>query len=503
MREVRIYNTLGGHLVPLRPLSPPRVSMFVCGITPYKPSHIGHARAAIVYDVVAKFLRRVGYHVFYLQNVTDIDDKILRTATEEGRDWHTVSEENFESYLRAMQHLHVDSVNFYARCTDYIAEIIEQVRTLIEKGHAYASGGDVYYDVGTFPAFGALSGQRLEMLEAGVRVEVNPNKRSPEDFALWKGEKLGPRWSSPWGEGRPGWHIEDTAIAVNILGPRYDIHGGGMELKFPHHEAEIAQAEAATGKAPLASIWMHHNMLNMRGEKMSKSLGNVVSLDATLRRVSPEVLRYFLLSAHYRSPLDYAGEESLEEARRSLQTLQVVYARLRAQAEESLGGTFPREVQPTPGSRVYVRDLAEWIELVPRIYMADPEHQRGDRVEEDMMTALANDFSVREATASLFSFASEVHALLESRGPSLREEELASLVRPFVLATEVLGYFPREGTSGSNAPLAAAIELVIEARARAKEHKDFAEADRIRKTLSEAGIEIEDTGRGTRWRIRS
>ena len=503
MRAVRIHNTLGGQIEQLAPLSPPRVSMFVCGITPYKPSHIGHGRAAVVYDVVAKLLRRVGYHVFYLQNVTDIDDKVLKIATEEGRDWNAISEGNFQSYLQSMRRLHVDSVNFYARCTDYVNEILEQIETLIAKGHAYASDGDVYYDVGSFPAFGALSGQRMEMLEPGVRIEVNPRKRAPEDFALWKGEKLGPRWKSPWGDGRPGWHIEDTAIAVNVLGSRYDIHGGGMELKFPHHEAEIAQAEGATGKSPLASIWMHHNMLNMRGEKMSKSLGNVVGLDETLRQFRPEVVRYFLLSAHYRSPLDYLGPESLEEAGRALETLRVGYDRLISQIEENLAKTFPREVQFPGGGRAYFQDFREWIDRAPLLYPADPQHRSGDRVEDEMMNALLDDFNVREATARLFSFNSELHATLEAQGRSLQEQDLVALLRPYDLASTVLGYFSPARSRDSAASLSAAVELALECRAQAKQRKDYAEADRIRKQLSEAGIEVEDSAHGAKWRLKT
>ena len=475
---VRIYDTLREKVVPLEPLVPPRVGMFVCGLTPYKPSHIGHARTFVFFDTVARFLAQEGYHVFYVQNVTDIDDKILRVASEERVDFSVVAERNFAQYLRDMDRLGVRSVNLYARCTDYLPEILEQIQELVDREMAYEAGGDVYFDVSRFPRFGALSKQRKEDLQPGARVEVDPRKRSPEDFALWKSAKEGePRWESPWGPGRPGWHIEDTAITVNVLGPRYDIHGGGTELKFPHHEAEIAQAESATGESPLASIWMHAGVLTMQGEKMSKSLGNVLDLSSALSQVAPDVLRFFLLSGLYRSPLEFAGTASFEEAERAYRTLERPYRRgeeLWREAREDGGPTLPEEVKA--GSR---------------------------RTVDRMVEALRADFNIREATAALYGWSREVGARWASVEPR-RRADLDVELAPYRFARDVLGYF----SAGTYAPPAAPgdllnslVEDLLKVRQRARERGDFGEADRIREELADLGIRVEDSPRGPSWRL--
>lgn len=496
VREVRVHSTLAGKLVPLEPRVPPRISLFVCGITPYKPSHIGHARTMVFFDVVARFLSHLGYHVFYLQNVTDVEDKILRQATEEGVDPKLVSERNFTDYLGEMNALGVRSVNLYARCSDYIPEIIAQIETLIAKGHAYASEGDVYYSVGTFPTYGRLSGQRTEELQPGARVEINPKKRAPEDFALWKSERMGPTWESPWGKGRPGWHIEDTAITVNVLGPSYDIHGGASELKFPHHEAEIAQAEAATGQSPLARIWMHTGLLNMHGEKMSKSLGNVLPTGEALRIARPDVLRFYFMSAHYRAPLEFTGPASFEEAERAYQTLEGTYQRLR-EAAARLAPSAPadRGAEATPSWLDQVRH-------VEKTRVPDLAHDRGDQVTEAMVASLCNDFSIREATASLFAWSSEVNSRLAAEGDRLTFEEVVALMGPFRFAENVLGLFSHLGGTGNNTTLSKLVEMALEARTRARARKDYAEADRIRDELHAAGIQVEDSGGKVRWTVR-
>lgn len=477
---VSIYDTRREAVVPLEPLAPPRVGMFVCGVTPYKPSHIGHARTFVFFDVVARFLRQQGYHVFYVQNVTDIEDKIIRQAAEEGVPSATVSERNFLQYQRDMETLGARSVNLYARCTDYLPEIIEQIGQLITRGLAYPVDGDVYYEVAKFPAFGALSKQRTESLQAGARVEVDPRKRAPEDFALWKGAKPGePWWESPWGHGRPGWHIEDTAITVNVLGPRYDLHGGGAELKFPHHEAEVAQAEGATGESPLAAIWMHAGLLNMRGEKMSKSLGNVISLEETLKTFPPAVLRHFLLSGLYRSPLDYAGPTTLEEARRSFETLSAPYLRLLDLRSDVVG-------RGGEGHRL------------------GPELLRASESTVTAMTAaMSQDFNVREATSALFTWTRKVQETLTS-SEAWEVAALDGLLAPYRWADEVLGTFGLiVRPTSPPADLGALVEVVLKARQRARARGDFSEADKLRAELSEAGITVEDGPKGPRWRRSS
>jgi cysteinyl-tRNA synthetase len=502
LREVRIYNTLEAKVVPLRPLAPPRVYMYSCGITPYKPSHIGHARFAVIYDVVARFLRYLGYHVFYIQNITDIEDKVLKTATEEGVDWRVVIERNLRLYLSQMRELGCTSVNMYPRCTDFIPEIIDQIEMIIKNGHAYAVEGDVYFDVSSFPAFGKLSGQRLDKLEAGARVEVNDRKRHPEDFALWKGERIGPRWESPWGPGRPGWHIEDTAMTVNILGPRYDLHGGGAELKFPHHEAEIAQAESATGKSPLASIWMHNGLLNMHGEKMSKSLGNVLGIDEAFRLVPPMALRFYYLSAHYRTPQDYLGPESLYEAKRSFDTLQSSYSRLMDFAEGRLKKDLPKLWKAPDGSVNDVQTVKDWVEAAFDALPRDPKASSADGAEEAMVAALCEDFQVREAVAALFGWANEVGTVISKPSAELTETEVLRLFRPFVFAERVLGLSFQTPASSATATIAPLVELALKARTLARSKGDYAESDRIRKELSEAGIVVEDSASGPKWRLK-
>jgi len=316
MRRVHLYDSMSRETRLFVPITPPKVGLFVCGLTPYDDAHIGHAKLAVTFDVVARALRRWGYRVFYVQNVTNLDDRLIQRGGERGIDPLELADRYTRHWLAAMQTLGVSSVNYYPYATDYVPEIIAQVQALVDRGFAYVSEGSVYYEVAKFPAYGKLSGQRIEDQRAGTRIEVDASKRAPEDFVVWKAATPGePSWESPWGPGRPGWHIEDTAITVRLLGARYDIHGGAVELKFPHHEAEIAQAEAATGESPLVRFWMHIGLLNMKGEKMSKSLGNVVGLAETLEEFGPDVLRFFYLNAHYRSPLEFVRDKSLPEAR--------------------------------------------------------------------------------------------------------------------------------------------------------------------------------------------
>jgi cysteinyl-tRNA synthetase len=482
LHPVRIFDTLRGELVSLEPLVPPRVGLFVCGLTPYKPSHIGHARSFVFFDLVARFLRYVGYRVFYVQNVTDVDDKLIRQAHEEGGDIFTVSERNFRAYLRDMDRLGVRSVNLYARCTDYMPEILRQVQDLLDRGFAYQVDGDVYFEVSRFPRFGALSRQRREDLLAGARVEVDPRKRAPEDFALWKSAKPGePWWESPWGPGRPGWHIEDTAITVNVLGPRYDIHGGGAELKFPHHEAEIAQAESATGQSPLASIWMHAGLLLMQGEKMSKSLGNVLDLSEALREVRPEVLRYFLLSGLYRSPLEFQGPASWQEAEKAHRSLTAPWHRI----NELLGDL-------DEGDEASAGTVSPWT-------------AEATRVRDSVVAALSEDFNIREATAALFGWSRRVQSILSGSPEPRRREDLLTLRAPYDLAQEVLGYLtldPAPPVRSPPAELTELVELLVRLRQEARQRGDYAQADRIRTELAERGISLEDGPGGTRWSAR-
>ncbi len=474
MRPFRVYDTLSGEVRPFHPRAPPRVGLFVCGLTPYAEAHIGHGRTAITFDVVARALRRWGYRVFYVQNVTNLDDKLIERGKESGRDPLEIAEFHFQGWLRAMELLDVRSVNLYPFATDFLPEIVRQISELIGRGFAYPANGDVYYEVARFPAYGRLSGQRVEALRPGARVEVDPRKRAPEDFAIWKGAKPGePSWPSPWGPGRPGWHVEDTAITGRLLGEQYDIHGGGAELKFPHHEAEVALAEGAWGKPPLVNYWMHAGLLEMRGEKMAKSVGNVVALDEALHRFGPEVLRYYFLSANYRSPLSFEEGKSLEEAREAYATLAAPYRRLR---EELLRGGLTRSGRELP------TDLARNATELP----------------ERLDSLLAEDFNTREAVASLFGWSRSLNEWLPKL-EGLSGAALVTLGAPYRWASEVLGLFPERGLARAPTELTALVEVAIQARARARGRGDFAEADRIRDELLAAGIVLEDQGSATRW----
>ncbi len=480
MRRFQVYDSMSRSVRTFVPIEPPRVGLFVCGLTPYAESHIGHGRTFVFFDVVARALRRWGYRVFYVQNVTNLDDKLIVRAGEEGVDPLALAERHFAGYHAAMQALNVRSVNLYPFATDYIPEIRAQIQALVDRGFAYAARGSVYYSVAKFPAYGRLSGQRLEEQRAGARVETEPGKEAPEDFVIWKAATPGePSWESPWGPGRPGWHIEDTAITGRLLGPRYDLHGGGLELKFPHHEGEIAISEAATGQAPLVNYWMHAGLLTMKGEKMAKSLGNVVKLDAAIEEFGAEVLRFYYLNSLYRNPLDFELGKSLPEAREAHARLFEPRRRIRAALRPS-----------DPSAEAAARE-----ELPPEVA------REASELPERLDAVLADDFNTREAIAHLFLWARTIGGL----GPDLgrfSEEALGLLETPYLWAEEVLGLAGGTPSDEASGPLAALVETALAARRRARGRGDFAEADRIRDELKAAGIALEDAPGGvTRWRV--
>jgi cysteinyl-tRNA synthetase len=474
LRPFSIYDSLSRSVRRFAPITPPRVGLFVCGLTPYAEAHLGHGRTFVTFDVIARAIRRWGYRLFYVQNVTNLDDKLIARAAQEGVDPLVLAERHFARYEAAMRRLGVRSVNLYPFATDYVPEIVQQIAELVRKGYAYAVGGSVYFEVARFPAYGRLSGQRREEQRPGTRVEADANKRAPEDFALWKGATPGePAWDSPWGPGRPGWHIEDTAITVRLFGPRYDIHGGGLELKFPHHEAEIAQAEAATGEAPLVNYWMHAGLLTMKGEKMAKSLGNVIPLDTAITEYGGEVLRFYYLNAVYRNPLDYESGRTLEEARTAYRALlapaQRIAEEIARRSPEAGGLELPAELSARA--------------------LALPEALDG---------ILAEDFQTREAIAALFAYGRELGPWLE-RLPTLSANALTELLGPYLWAAEVLGLGEEPAGPAAPAEWGPVVGVALEARARARARGDFAEADRIRAELAEAGVVLEDSGGTTRW----
>jgi cysteinyl-tRNA synthetase len=474
MRRVTIYDTLSRETRVFAPIVPPRVGLYVCGLTPYTAAHVGHGRTFVIFDVVARSLRRWGYRVFYVQNVTNLDDKLIARAAENNDEPLALAERHFLGFLRSMERLGVRSVNYYPFATDYVPEILEQIRGLVDKGFAYvAEGGSVYFSVGKFPRYGALSGQKVAALQPGARVEVDERKRAPEDFVIWKAATPGePSWESPWGPGRPGWHVEDTAMTGRLLGARYDLHGGGLDLIFPHHEAEIALSESATGEAPLVNYWLHSGLVAMAGEKMSKSLGNVSSLEQAIDDYGPGVLRFYYLNAHYRSPVDFLPGQTLEEAREAYGRLTLPSDRIRE--------ILDRDGAERPGDPL-------------------PEHlaSAAEELVERLDSTLAEDFNTRESIALLFGWTRTVSEVVP-RLANLSGEALETLAGPYDWGQETLGLF-EHGASGRAGAWAAVVPLLLAARTRARARGDFAEADRIRDELAAAGVRVEDGADGPRW----
>ncbi|HTZ62367.1 MAG TPA: cysteine--tRNA ligase [Thermoplasmata archaeon] len=474
MRRVTLYDSLTREVRGFAPIAPPRVGLYVCGLTPYAPAHVGHGRTFVIFDVVARALRRWGYRVFYVQNVTNLDDKLIARASADDDEPLALAERQFLGFLRSMERLGVRSVNYYPFATDYVPEILAQVKALVDRGFAYvADDGSVYFEVAKFPRYGALSGQKVEALLPGARVEVDRRKRAPEDFVIWKAATPGePSWESPWGPGRPGWHVEDTAMTGRLLGARYDLHGAGLDLIFPHHEAEIALSESATGEAPMVNYWMHSGLLALRGEKMSKSIGNVASLEEALDGFGGGVLRFYYLNAHYRSPLDFLPGKSLEEAREAYGRLAGPADRI-AEILERDGTERPGE--PLPAS---LEDAAE-------------------NLVEQLDATLAEDFNTREAIALLFGWTRTLgeHA---AELPRLSGAALDELAQPYAWARETLGLFERTA-AGPTGGWAVVVPMLLEARARARTRGDYAEADRIRDALRAAGVVLEDGSGETRW----
>ncbi|HYK92746.1 MAG TPA: cysteine--tRNA ligase [Thermoplasmata archaeon] len=476
MRRFTVYDSLTRESRLFVPLVPPKVGLFVCGLTQYADAHIGHAKTAVTFDLVARALRHWGYRVFYVQNVTNIDDRLIARGGMEGVDPLVLADRHFMAWQLAMGRLGATSANYYPHATDYIPEIIAQVSQLVAGGFAYESMGSVYYDVAKFPAYGKLSGQRTEASRPGTRIEPEPGKRAAEDFVLWKAATPGePTWERPWGPGRPGWHIEDTAITVRLLGPRYDIHGGGLDLKFPHHEAEIAQAEAATGESPLVNYWMHAGLLTLSGEKMAKSVGNIVGLNESIDRYGPMPLRLYYLNVHYRSPLDYVPGKSLEEAveayERLMQPWRPLAAELEAAGLDRPGSELPEDVAEASNDALATMD-----------------------------DSLADDFNSRESLARLFTYG---RGLVEwtHRLESLSSTALIQLAAPFRWAEEVLGIGLEATASALAARVAPVVEVALDARRRARSRGDYAEADAIRAALLSAGIAVEDHGERATWRV--
>lgn len=463
---LHIYNTLSRKKVVFTPIDPGMVRMYVCGMTVYDLCHLGHARVMVVFDVVARYLRYSGFKVTYVRNVTDIDDKIIQRAEQHGESIAALTERYITAMHEDEKALGVYPPDIEPRATAAMADIIQMITTLIAKDLAYVGGtGDVFYAVAAFKGYGRLSGKQLDDLRAGERVDIDEAKRDPLDFVLWKMAKPGePSWPSPWGEGRPGWHIECSAMSTRCLGNHFDIHGGGMDLQFPHHENEIAQSEGATG-CTFVNVWMHNGFVRVQEEKMSKSLGNFFTLREILAQYRPEVIRFFILNSHYRSPLNYT-EDHLKEAQAALNRL---YTALRGlDNEETL--------------------LAESIDPV---------------FESRFKSAMDDDFNTAESIAVLFDMAREINRLkvVDPLKAHFLAHSMRCLAHVIGLLTDDPEHFLQGGIQGTDTGLdAAAIDRLITQRLDARAAKDFKEADRIRDLLSAAGIVLEDALGVTSWR---
>jgi cysteinyl-tRNA synthetase len=472
---LQLHNTLTKRKEPFVPRDEGRVGIYLCGVTVYSEPHVGNLRNVVVFDVLRRHLSASGYQVLYVRNYTDVDDRIIEAAGHDPLRAFVVAERWTRVYEEIVAALGVLPPDIAPRASGHIPEMLELISRLVEVGLAYQAGGDVYFAVGKWPQYGKLSGRDLAELKAGARVEVNPDKRDPLDFALWKGAKPGePTWDSPWGPGRPGWHIECSAMAGKYLGRGFDIHGGGEDLVFPHHENEIAQSEGATGE-PFARYWVHNAFLELKGEKMAKSVGNVVSPRELLRRHRGVVLRYALLGAHYRSPLEFS-EEVLADAAASYDRL----ATFATNAARALSGH--REGGDGPGG----------VERDP-----DPASPRG-RFE----AALDDDLNVPAAMAVLFDLVAEANPLIGKleHGDTGVAGELRDRFATFLGLAGRLGFTPLDDLPDP-AAFRPVLDLLLDLRERARGSRDFAVADAIRDRLAEAGIRVEDRPGGPRWHL--
>ncbi|MBW2028215.1 MAG: cysteine--tRNA ligase [Deltaproteobacteria bacterium] len=482
---IRFYNTASRKKEDFVSLREGKVGMYVCGVTVYDLCHIGHARSAIVFDVLARYLRARGYDVTYVRNFTDVDDKIIQRAKELGKDSKELAEEYIEAFYEDMGRLGVLNADKEPRATEHVDDMIEMIKTLIDKGYAYVQGGDVYYSVETFKEYGRLSGRRLEDMKAGSRVAVDDKKRHPMDFALWKAAKPEePRWPSPWGPGRPGWHMECSVMSNHFLGATFDIHGGGKDLLFPHHENERAQSIAANG-GEFARYWIHNGFVTVESEKMSKSLGNFLTVRDALEMYHPEVLRLFLLSKHYRSPIDFSKEHVLDLQSglvRIYRTIQRIRSIAGTGSEPgSLPSAPPLQSEPPPGFL------------------------------EDFVGMMDDDLNTAGAIGLLFEKVKEMNRLMDERGASIPQadrERLGEGLEQLLLAGSILGILAEDPDdffkelSGQREEMDPEwIGRLIEERSRARAHKDWARADEIRDRLRNMGVVLEDGPEGTTWRL--
>lgn len=480
MRELRVYNTMKRDKEVFKPVTEGQVKIYCCGVTPYNHPHIGNARPFVTWDVIRRFLTHLGYQVTYVQNFTDVDDKIINAANGEGVAWDVISNRYIEAYYEVMDKLHVRRADVYPRVSTEMPEILTMIQKLIDNGYAYTLNGDVYYRVNKFENYGALSGRTLDEMEAGARVDVNDEKENPMDFALWKSVKPGePSWDAPWGPGRPGWHIECSAMSDKYLGQEFDFHGGGSDLIFPHHENEIAQSEGCSGHHPMVRYWVHNGFITINQEKMSKSLNNFFLVRDILESYTPDELRYFLLSTHYRSPLDFS-DERLEESRRSLERLATSIENIKYLATCKEG--------------VCDKEAAELI-------------LKAKEAKEAYEEAMCDDFNTALASAALFALAKDIniyYQFVQSSDGKVCHSALQKVRDIFFFMTDTLGVLDDvwNGSTADEGAYEDLMEAILTIRQKAREEKQYAIADFIRDELGKLGVVIEDSPQGARWKKR-
>lgn len=486
---LKVFNSLTKHKEEFQPKDPQKIKMYVCGVTPYNHPHIGNARPFVTWDVIRRYLEHRGYNVFHVQNFTDVDDKIINTANAEGVTWDVIANRYIESYFEDMDKLNIRRAHLYPRVSDHMKEIIEMVDTLIRKGYAYEVDGDVYYSVEKFDEYGKLSGRDLEDMKAGARVDVDERKNHPMDFALWKSAKPGePAWDSPWGKGRPGWHIECSAMSLKYLGTEFDFHGGGSDLVFPHHENEIAQSEAYSGASPFVRYWLHNGFITVNEEKMSKSLGNFFLVKEILEHFHGEVLRFFILSTHYRSPLDF-NDERLREAGRGLERLKTAVLNMKYLANSTVDKGASAEAQALASA--------------------------ANQAKNEFYAAMDDDFNAALAISFMHGLAKEINiyysAVMAGKIPH-DAEILATVQAVYYELADILGLLVAErtgtvdvggGAAGADdKTVASLLDLILEIRQEARKKKDWATSDQIRDRVFEIGYVIEDSPQGARWKKR-
>ncbi len=486
--SVKIYNTLTRKKEVFKPLEPNHVKLYVCGITSYDYCHIGHARSALAFDMIVRYFRYRGYKVTYIRNFTDIDDKIITRAAEQNTSTEELANRFIDEFYIDMDKLGVDRPTMEPKATEHIQEMIDLISELIVKNKAYPAGGDVYYSVNSFAEYGKLSGRNLEDMQAGARISVNENKTNPMDFVLWKASKPGePSWESPWGPGRPGWHIECSAMSRKYLGDTFDIHGGGQDLIFPHHENELAQSEGANEK-PFVKMWIHHGFVTIRDEKMSKSLGNFLTIRDIMEHYHPEVLRFFIFSTQYRNPLDFS-ETAMQDAMTGLDRLYECVAAVERLPESCSDSTPP--------------------------VISEKDKKKFTSMEERFQKAMDNDFNTALAQGILFETAKTINKITRQLPEQPAQEDydlLTSTTATMKRLAAIMGILQEDAAGYLAAKKAAMladisiseeeIENLIKERNQAREAKDWAQSDIIRDRLLEEGIELKDGPEGTGWAVK-